>query len=249
MRTLETPVASLPGVSLSLGQLLQSLHAQGRLRPLVVEALAGRLVQQEARQAGLSVTAEELQAAADAFRRAQGLHVAAATRAWLDGQGLTVGDFETGLEERLLAAKLKHHQTAAKADESFSARRTDFEKLQFVEVLVGRDDLARELASQVQDEGRDLEEVARAHGLPVVRHRLFRKDLGGPLAEPLASAGTGKLVGPVATPKGFALMVVEERLPAELDAATRQALQDELFNAWLAGRMNQATFERMKDEG
>jgi hypothetical protein len=46
--TLNTSVAALPGVSLSLGQLLQTLHAQGRLRPLVVEALAGRLVQQQA---------------------------------------------------------------------------------------------------------------------------------------------------------------------------------------------------------
>jgi hypothetical protein len=246
MSTLETPVASLPGVSLSLGQLLQTLHAQGRLRPLIVEALAGRLMQQEARQAGLSVTAKELQAAADAFRRAQGLHTATATRAWLDGQGLTMSDFETGLEERLLAAKLKHHQTAAQAEKSFSARRTDFEKLQVAQVLVGRDDLARELASQVQDEGRNLEEVACAHGLPVVHHLLFRKDLGGPLAGALASAGTGELVGPVETAKGFALVVVEERRPAELDGTTRQALQDELFDAWLAGRMNQATFDPEK---
>jgi parvulin-like peptidyl-prolyl isomerase len=44
------------------------------------------------------------------------------------------------------------------------------------------------------------------------------------------------LVGPVATPEGFALVVVEERRPAELDAATRQRIQDELFDAWLAGR-------------
>ena len=152
-------------------------------------------------------------------------------------------DFEAGVEERLLAAKLKHHQTAALAVESFSARRTDLERLQVAQVLVGRDDLARELASQVQDEGRDLEEVARAHGLPVARHLLFRKDLGGPLAGPLASAGAGELVGPVATPEGFALVVVEERRPAELDAATRQALEDELFNTWLAGRMSQATFD------
>lgn len=243
MSTLETPVASLPGVSLSLGQLLQTLHAHGRLRPLIVEALAGQLVQQEARQAGLSVTAEDLQAAADAFRRTHGLHTATATRAWLDQQGVTQVDFETGLEQRLLAARLKHHLTAAQADESFAARRMDFEKLQVAQVLVGRDDLARELASQVQDEGGDLEEVARAHGLPVARHLLFRKDLGGPLAEPLASAGTGELVGPVAAPQGFALVVVEERLPAELDGATRQALEDELFNAWLAGRMSQATFD------
>ena len=143
MSTLETPVASLPGVSLSLGQLLQTLHAQGRLRPLAVEALAGRLVQQEARQAGLSVPVEDLQAAVDAFRRAHGLHTASATRAWLDGQGLTVGDFEASLEERLLAAKLKHHQTAARADESFAAHRTDFERLRVARVVTGRDDLAR----------------------------------------------------------------------------------------------------------
>jgi hypothetical protein len=243
MSTLDTPIASLPGLSLSLGQLLRTLHAQGRLRPLVVEALAGRLVQQEARQAGLSVTAKELQAAADAFRRCHGLHTAADTRAWLDGQGRTANDFEAGLEERLLAAKLKQHQTAARAVEYFSARRTDFERLRVAQVLVGRDDLARELASQVRDEGRGLEEVAREHGLPVVRHRLFRKDLNGPPAEPLASAAVGELVGPVATPEGFALIVVEERRPAELDVATRQALQDELFDEWLAGRLGQATFD------
>jgi hypothetical protein len=77
----------------------------------------------------------------------------------------------------------------------------------------------------------------------VVRHLLFRKDLSSPLAEPLASAGAGELVGPVATPKGFALVVVVERLPAELDGATRQRIQDELFDAWLAGRMSQATFD------
>ena len=110
-------------------------------------------------------------------------------------------------------------------------------------MVTGRDDLARELASQVRDEGRDLEGVAREHGLPVTRRRLFRRDLPGPLAKALATAQPGELVGPVGTPEGFALVVVEERRPAELDAATRQALQDELFDAWLAGWMNQATFD------
>jgi PPIC-type PPIASE domain len=243
MTTLDTTIASLPGTRLSLGGLLKRLHAQGRLGLLVREALAEQLVQEQARQAGLSVTAEELQAAADAFRRAHALHTAAATRAWLDGQGLTADDFEAGLEERLLAAKLKQHQTAAQVDDYFSAHRAGLEVLQLAQVLVGRDELARELASQVRDEGRGLEEVAREHGLPVVGHRLFHKDLAGPLAEALASAGTGGLVGPVGTPEGFALVVVEERRPAELDSATRRRIEDELFGAWLAGRMNQATFD------
>jgi parvulin-like peptidyl-prolyl isomerase len=242
MSALNTAIASLPGVSLSLDQLLRTLHAQGRLRPLAAEALAGQLMQQEARQAGLTVTAEELQAAANAFRRTHALHTAAATHALLAGQGLTADDFAARLEGRLLAAKLKQHQTADRADEYFSARRTGFERLCVAQLLVGRDDLARELASQVRDEGRGLEEVAREHGLLVVRHRLFLQDLNGPLAEPLASAGAGELVGPIATPEGFALIVVEERRPAELDAATRQRIQDELFDHWLAGRMSEATY-------
>src|SRR5262249_59492509 len=122
--------------------------------------LRGRPVRHRPGPAARPVTAEEPKAAADAFRRSHGLHTLSATRAWLDGQGLTVGDFEAGLEERLLAARLKHHQTAAQADESFAACRTDLERLQVAQVVVGSDDLARELASQVQDEGRDLEEVA-----------------------------------------------------------------------------------------
>jgi hypothetical protein len=57
----------------------------------------GRDAQHEARHAGLSVTAEDLQAAADAFRRAYGLHTASATRARLEAQGLTAADFETSV--------------------------------------------------------------------------------------------------------------------------------------------------------
>jgi hypothetical protein len=57
MRTLDTPLVSLPGVSVSLGQLLQRLRRQRRLWPLAVQALAAHLVLQEARQAGLSVSA------------------------------------------------------------------------------------------------------------------------------------------------------------------------------------------------
>jgi putative peptide maturation system protein len=243
MSTLDTPLASLPGVCVSLGQLLRSLHRQGRLRPLAVKALSARLVQQEARRAGLSVTAEELQAAADVFRRGQRLNTAAATQAWLAGRGLSVDDFEAGLEENLLAAKLKRHLSAPQVDEFFSAHRAELERVQFAILLLERDELARELASQVRDEGRDLEEVARAHGLAVARSRLFRKDLGRPLAEALAAARPGELVGPVGTPEGFALVKVEARQPAELDVALRRRIEDELFEGWLAGRMKEAAFD------
>src|SRR5262249_32874150 len=82
LHTLDAPMASLPGVELSPGALLKILPWQGQLRPLVLEALADRLVQVEARRAGLSVAAADLQAAADLFRRRHGLSAAADSHAW-----------------------------------------------------------------------------------------------------------------------------------------------------------------------
>ena len=77
----------------------------------------------------------------------------------------------------------------------------------------------------------------------MVHHQTLRKQLNGSLAEALASAKTGELIGPVVTPEGLALVVVEERRPAELDAATRQGIQDELFDGWLAAKLGGATLD------
>src|SRR5262249_61076742 len=86
---------------------------EGRLEPLVRAALAGQAVQNEARQLGLSVTTEELQEAATAFRRRRGLNAAADTHAWLAECGLSVDEFAAFLESRLLAARLHQHLAAA----------------------------------------------------------------------------------------------------------------------------------------
>jgi hypothetical protein len=43
----------------------------------------------------------------------------------------------------------------------------------------------------------------------------------------------------LAAPRGLALVVIEQRQPAELDGATRQRIQDELFGGWLAGRLRE----------
>lgn len=243
MATLDTVVASLSGSQLTLGGLLRRLHVQGRLGSLAREALARQHVLDQARAAGLAVTPQELQRAADVYRRRVGLTSAADTRAYLAERGLSADDFEAGLEETLLAEKLRRHVAGAKAEEQFADRRGDYEQLRVAILLAGREELARELASQVREEGRDLDAVALEHGLPVVRRRLLRKELDGPLAAALAGAEDGEMVGPVATPQGFALAVIKERHPAQLDATTRQRIEHDLFADWLAARLKQATLD------
>jgi len=124
-----------------------------------------------------------------------------------------------------------------------TAHREEFELLRLGQVPVGRDDLAGELASQVRDEGRDLDAVAAEHGLPVIRRQLLRKELGEALAGALAAAKDGEVVGPVATPEGFALARIEERREPVLDPALRQAIQHELFEKWLADATREAALD------
>lgn len=241
----------LPGTQLSLSGLLERLRIQGRLRPLVLEALTEQLVLDEARRAGLSVSRKERQSAADAFRRRHGLNAAADTHAWLARHGMSADDFEANLEHGLLSAKLRQHLTAASVERHFTAHQAGYERLRFAQLCVGRDDLANELASQVREDGRDLDAVAGEHKVRLVRGESYCRDLASPLAEALASARPGQLVGPVVTPQGFILVLVEERQPAALDPVTRQHIENELFTSWLAERMRDAKIDLVswKDEG
>jgi parvulin-like peptidyl-prolyl isomerase len=99
------------------------------------------------------------------------------------------------------------------------------------------------LASQVRDEGRDLDAVAAEHGVPVGRPQLLRQELGEAQAGALAAAKDGEVVGPVATPQGFALARIAQRHEPVLGPAIRQAIQQELFDRWLANATREAALD------
>jgi hypothetical protein len=243
MSSLNTVIASLAGSRLTLGELLHRLHVTGRLAPLVQEALAQQWLRDQALTAGLSVSIEELQHAADVYRRRRGLLTAADTRDWLAAQCLSVEDFEAGLQETLLADKLRKELTATEVDTYFAEHRAGYEQLRVTLLFVGREELARELASQVRDEGRELESAALEHGLVVMPRLTFRKELDPTLAQALDAAGSGELVGPVGTPEGFALLQARERRTPALDGLTRTHIEQELFANWVDAHMKQATID------
>jgi hypothetical protein len=229
--------------------LLRKLHVTGRLAPLIHETLVDQVVREQARQAGLAISPEELQKAADSFRGRHGLTSAADTNAWLTERGLSVDDFEIGLEEDLLAAKVRSHVTADQVDNHWHARQAEYQRVRLALVIVGREELARELATQVREDGRELEDVARENGLRLQRGERCHNQLNSPLVEALASAEVGQLVGPVGTASGFALAVVEGRPAAELDKTTRKLIQNELFESWLAERLRDATLATAETPG
>jgi parvulin-like peptidyl-prolyl isomerase len=242
-------VASLNGVSLSLEDWLAHLKRRGRLQPLLREAMLDLLVARQATEAGLTLTDAELQAAADAFRRLHGLTSAAATTAWLSHQGRTLEDFEQSLEADLLTEKLKEYLTRDGIAAHFATHREAYSRARLRVILVGREDLARELLAQIHDQGREFTDLAREHSQHASRSEggrlgpVWRRQLPPGLADPIFAAQEGDVIGPLASPQGFHLFLVEKLVPPELDAATTALIRQELFDRWCQEQLSNGNLQ------
>jgi parvulin-like peptidyl-prolyl isomerase len=242
--TITPPVATLGDISVTLTEVLNHAQRRGRLRPLIQAAALEEFLVQQANQAGLAVPPEELQRAADFVRRRQGLTSAEHMHAWLARQGLPVLDFEVALERDLLVDRLKDHLFKDRIPAHFERQRPHYDRLRLRQLTVQREDLARELLSQVRDEGRDFAALAQeyqaegADGGSSSMAVFLRRQLHPAVAAALPRRA-GEVAGPVATPHGFTLVRVEEVQPAQLDATTTAAIRQELFEAWLREQLEQ----------
>jgi parvulin-like peptidyl-prolyl isomerase len=240
MTNMKSPAVSLGDVSLSVTDWFVSLRKRGRLQPLLREAVIEQFLVSQARQSGLTVSAEELQQAADAVRRRQGLTSAEQCRAWLAGHGRSVLDFEDALEADLLIVKLTDHLTRERIAAHFAANEAGYAQARLRLILVPREDEAREVLTQLHEEGRDFAELAREHSRHSSRSQggllglVRRGQLTSPDAEAAFQAGPGEIVGPLAGREGFSLFLAEARTPAVLDGPTTALIRQQLFAAWLA---------------
>lgn len=232
-------LAAAGPVTLTADDFLQSLHLQRRLPALLLDALSEKIILTEAEKAGLTVSDDELQQAADDFRHRHGLGRAAAMHQWLAEQSLTPAHFQMALERELLTDKFITHVTKDGIERHFDSKRSEYDRLRLRLILVAREDLARELLAQIQEEGADFAELATEHSAHESRRdgglfgTVARRELAQPVAKALADAQTGDVVGPVAMADGFQLFLVEALVPAELNATVRRQIRDELFDLWL----------------
>lgn len=236
--------ASPSGVTLSLRQVLQHLKRRGQLWHLLLGCLADELLLHECGQARLTASTEELQQAANRFRHRQGLTTAEQTNQWLAREGLTVDDFEAGLERELLVEKFKDHLVAQQAAGHFAGNRERYGRAQLRQVIVASDGVARELLARINDEGCDFADLAREHSLDNAGRQtggsigvVPRHALPVAMGDAVFAAKIGAVVGPFATQQGVHLLLVEALHEPVLDAETAAAIRGELFDRWLTEQM------------
>ena len=209
--------------------------------PGVVEAIAfQKMITKAAQEAGITVTAEELQQEGDRLRVAKKLVKAQDTWAWLKKHHLSLDDFEELAHSNVLSQKLAHHLFANKVEQFFYEHQLDYVAAVTYEVILEDRDLALELFYALQEGEITFQEIARqyiqqpelrrAGGYQGTRPRSdFRPDI----AAAVFAASPPEILKPIVTPKGVHLIWVEEIIQPKLDEELRSAIQQQLFSGWL----------------
>ncbi len=209
--------------------------------PNVLESIATRkIIEQEAKKAGIQIGLEELQRAADSLRLANQLLKAEDTWAWLEKYHLSLDDFEAIAENNLLSAKLANHLFADKAEQFFYAHQLDYIAAVTYEVVLDDEDLALELFYALQEGEISFQQIARqyiqnteirrAGGYQGIR---LRTDFRPEIAAAIFAANPPQILKPITTPKGVHIIAVEEIIKPQLDEQRRLKIIGDLFTNWL----------------
>lgn len=95
-------------ILVNVAEVVDYLRFDGSFAAALREVVKRKLAVQEAKDRGIVVTDDELQKAADVFRRVNNLNTAEQTEKWLKERGLTIEALEEYLEANLLIHELKN---------------------------------------------------------------------------------------------------------------------------------------------
>lgn len=238
--------ATVNGETISMKQLLHTLKVQGKMG-FVDDALRAILISQAAKREGVTASDEELQEAADEYRRWLGLHKASDTHEWLKQNRANVDDLEERIELAIYTEKLKQKVTDGRAAKYLADHRSSFDTATISQLVVRERGLAEELSKQITEQNADFHELARQHSIDA-RSRpaggfigvMKRRDLDPAIQSAVFAAKSGDIVGPVKGEMGYYLFKVENLHQGELTGDTRSEIEDMLFGEWLAEEKQKA---------
>ncbi len=236
MSTIDTPQIHLNGEDI-----FASLHRRGQLLPLFRGAAIEAIIDNAARNSGLTVSDQELQKASERLRRQLGLVSAEKTLEWLAEERLSVEQFERRVELDVMTEKFKDHLLARYGAQHYLTTADNWAPVKLRRVIVSSLNEARELYVQIQEEGADFEVLAGKYSLdPHARQTrgdlgiLLKNNLRLEIRDAIFSTKQGAITSPAHGPDGFEIFQVEEFPAPAFDAMTQAAIREELFRNFIS---------------
>lgn len=238
------PFLTIDDHPISVGQVLRYLQATRKLDTFIGDIVRQFVIERELQsQEELNVNPAAIEQAIVDFRLQHQLTDADQFQEWLAGNGLTYEAFHNQVAVGFKLRALKDKVTEPKLQEYFIERKVYLDRVILSRIIVTDKELADELHSQLQ-EGAIFEQLAREYSMTddKVMNGMVGPVSRGSMPDILRAAvdlaKPGDVVGPLGLEGRWGLFRIEEFLPASIeDPQIRQGLQDELFEQWLAEKM------------
>lgn len=230
---------------LSLRDCMRHLQSSGKLQDFIGGILRQHILQQETEtRTDLDIPEGVVEQAIIDFRIQQQLSDATAFQEWLKKNGSDYSNFHKQITGNFKVEKLKMVIAEEKLQEYFIERKVFLDRIILSRIIVDSQDLAEELKIQIQEESATYEQLARTHSITDdklvngMMGPVSRGTLPDSIRAQIDSATPGTLIGPLELEGKWGLFRVEEFLEASLeDPQLQQTLRNELFERWLAEKM------------
>ncbi|MDY6939213.1 MAG: peptidylprolyl isomerase [Cyanobacteriota bacterium] len=226
--------------SISLRQAIGYLRASGDL-PRFLQKILHQHVLAETLESEESVEIEPstIEQAMLDFRLQNRLNDREQFDRWLASQGMSYDEFRERIITALKVEQLKIDRVASKAQAYFEQNKPLLDRVILSRVVVADLAVAQELREKILAGALSFEAAAKERSL--TNDRTFNGLMGtipmGQLPEPvrdrLLGNDPGNIVGPLETEGRYALLRIEQWLPATFEGDTKRQIQDRLFDAWV----------------
>lgn len=233
---------------LSLRQCLRYLQTAGKLQGFIGDILRQYVLERELEtREDLEINPAIVEQAVVDFRLQNKLTEPQAFQDWLAKNGSNYELFHNQISSSFKLEKLKAQIAEARLQEHFIERKLMLDRVVLSRIVVESKELAEELHTQIT-EGASFEQLAQEYSKTDERVAngmmgpVSRGTMPDVLRAAIDSTNPGELVGPMQVENYWAIFRVEQFLPATLeDNQLKQAMQNELFDRWIAEKIQTMT--------
>lgn len=240
-QTLQLETLAFPSTSPATdAEIVNFLRRSCKIAEIATSAERDALVLKLCEQLGITISDEEWQAAGDAFRLEHNLSGIAATQAWFAQQRVTVEEWSEGIKISLLTQKLKEYLFGATVDAHYMSNRNDYRRVALSQILVSDLTEALKIAQALRQDEVSFCALALTHskgkqsqengGFVGVR---YLSELSQDIAQAIADAKEGEILGPIHTKFGYHILRVEKWFSIELHESIRESVMEAMFQKWI----------------
>lgn len=239
---------------ISLEKGLEYLQLSGKLDSVIWEIMKQHILEQELqRVAEIGLNDDIIDEILINFRAENQLIEPSDFQEWLESEGMDEMGFRKQLVDEIKFDRLKQQVTQTNLEEYFIERKLFLDQVILTRLVVEDKVLAEELLAQVVEDGVSFEQLIRDYS--VAEDAIFNGMMGaiswGSLPDELRTRidgiNPGDLSEPVEIDGLWYIVRVEKFLSASLDEQTQQELEDELFEEWLEGKIQEIDVELLVD--